>query len=83
LIYAVEGKGDRARALTETNSLAEVAAKGPGFFRDRALFHEARLRQGLGDGKAALALFKQLVDKYPASQLRDEAQDRIAVLETK
>ena len=51
------------------------------FFRDRALYDQARVQLKKGDKKAAANLYKEVLAKVPTSQLRDEIQNQLAQLE--
>lgn len=89
LAYAAE-----AKALAQTDPAAQQAGLGEalklfeqlqpeerGFYRDYALFHQARVKAALGDKPAAVALLKQLKEKHPGSPLVGEADERLARLE--
>ena len=49
--------------------------------KDRVLYDEARVTARKGDKKRAAELYKSLVDKTPASPLKDDAEARLAALE--
>lgn len=87
--YALE-----AKALAQTDAsarnagldaaLAEYKQLQPdekGLYRDMALYHQARVLQLKGDKAGAVALYKQIVDGMPGSQVASEARDRLAQLE--
>jgi hypothetical protein len=59
----------------------EPQGKSGDFFRDRALWDEARVLQKKGDKKQAAAKLKELTEKMPTSPLKDEAQNLMAQLE--
>jgi tetratricopeptide (TPR) repeat protein len=48
---------------------------------DRAIYHQGRVQLQLGDTEKARELFRNLLDKYPESSLRQEVQNRLAFLE--
>jgi tetratricopeptide (TPR) repeat protein len=82
---AREGLGlcEEARGRLDEALAAFVALepKSGDFYRDRALWDEARIYQKKGDKQKAAERLKELVAKVPNSPLRDEAQTRIATLE--
>jgi tetratricopeptide (TPR) repeat protein len=71
-----QGKLDEALAMYK-----QIEPKTGDFYRDRALWDEARVLQKKGDKKAAAEKLKELVAKVPSSPLKDEAQTQIAQLE--
>lgn len=71
-----QGKLDQALALYQ-----QLEPKTGDYYRDRALWDEARVWQKKGDKKKAAELLKQLVAKVPGSPLKDDAQNQIAELE--
>jgi len=73
-----EQQGKLDEALAEYQKLEP---KTGDFFRDRALWDEARVLTKKGDKKAAAEKLKELVAKVPTSPLKDEAQSQIAQLE--
>jgi predicted negative regulator of RcsB-dependent stress response len=73
-----EQQGKLDEALAEYQKLEP---KTGDFFRDRALWDEARVLAKKGDKKQAAEKLKELVAKVPASPLKDEAQTQIAQLE--
>lgn len=62
-------------------ALAADADKAGGFYRDRALFARARLLERKGDTKGAETLLREILDKTPATSLKDPINDRLASLE--
>jgi predicted negative regulator of RcsB-dependent stress response len=58
----------------------ELQPKTGDFFRDRALWDEARVLQKKGDKGQAAARLKELTEKMPTSPLKDEAQNLLAQL---
>lgn len=81
--YAHEAKGDVDQALSAFGKLDEAAAGFQGFYKERALYHRARLTAAKGDKSAAVTLYKQILDKAPDASLKSEITDRLAVLEAK
>jgi tetratricopeptide (TPR) repeat protein len=73
-----EQQGKLDEALAEYQKLEPRTGD---FFRDRALWDEARVLGKKGDKKAAAEKLKELVAKVPTSPLKDEAQTQIAQLE--
>jgi hypothetical protein len=73
-----EARGKLDEALVEYQ---RMEPKTGDFFRDRALWDEARVLGKKGDKKAAAAKLKELMDKLPGSPLKDEAQNQLAQLE--
>ena len=76
LVRERQGKLDEALALYQ-----ELEPKTGDFYRDRALWDEARVWQKKGDKKKAADRLKELVAKVPSSPLKDDAQNEIAELE--
>jgi predicted negative regulator of RcsB-dependent stress response len=73
-----EQQGKLDDALAEYQKLEP---KSGDFYRDRALWNEARVLTKKGDKKAATAKLKELIEKVPGSPLKDEAQNQVAQLE--
>ena len=76
LVREQQGKLDEALTLYQ-----ELEPKTGDFYRDRALWNQARVYQKKGDKKKAADRLKELVAKTPTSPLKDEAQTQIAQLE--
>jgi predicted negative regulator of RcsB-dependent stress response len=76
LVREQQNKLDEALALYQ-----ELEPKTGDFYRDRALWDEARVWTKKGDKKKAADRLKELVAKTPTSPLKDEAQTQIAQLE--
>jgi predicted negative regulator of RcsB-dependent stress response len=76
LVKEQAGKLDDALKLYQ-----ELEPKTGDFFRDRALWDQARVYVKKGDKKKAADRLKELVAKVPTSPLKDEAQTQIAQLE--
>jgi predicted negative regulator of RcsB-dependent stress response len=82
---AHEGAGLCAEAENKLDdALAAYKAMEPktgDFYRDRALYDQARVYLKKGDKKTAGNLYKEVLAKMPTSQLRDEIQNQLAQLE--
>jgi tetratricopeptide (TPR) repeat protein len=76
LVREQQGKLDEALA-----QYRQLEPKTGDFYRDRALWDEARVWQKKGDKKKAAERLKELVAKVPSSPLKDDAQTQIADLE--
>lgn len=83
LAYAYEAKGDFDRAIASFGAMADESQSAGGFYRDFALFNKARLLEKKGNPKDAEKVFKEILEKAPATSLRDEINDRLAALEGK
>ncbi len=73
-----EQQGKLDDALAEYKQLEP---KTGDYYRDRALWDEARVLTKKGDKKGAAEKLKELIAKTPTSPLKDEAQNQIAQLE--
>jgi tetratricopeptide (TPR) repeat protein len=80
LCYEQLGKIDEAIAAYE--KIAPKGDKATDFYRDRALMGAARLYEKK-DKAQAIERYKEVIAKYNASVLREDAQNRLAVLEAK
>lgn len=74
------GKLDEAIVLYE--KVAPRGDKATEFYRDRALIGAARLLEKKGEKAGAIERYKELVAKHQSSPLREDAQNRLAVLES-
>lgn len=81
--YAYEAKGDVDKALAAFARIADDASAFQGFYRDRSLYHRARLTAVKGDKAGAVTLYRQILDKAPEPSMKSEVTDRLAVLEAK
>jgi tetratricopeptide (TPR) repeat protein len=79
--YALEAAGKKDAAAQAFATLAAEAQKLGDFQRDQALFNQARLAEQSGDAKKAQSLYREVVEKFPSTPLRDEVNARIALLE--
>ena len=59
----------------------QLEPKKGDYYRDRALWDQARVWQKKGDKKKAADRLKELLAKVPGSPLKDQAQNQIAQLE--
>jgi len=93
LAYAYEAKGDLDQAAAAFVKLGEVASPKTddkaddggkaGFYRDRSLYHQARIAERKGNPADAVKLYKEVLEKTPQSPLREEISNRLAALESK
>jgi tetratricopeptide (TPR) repeat protein len=54
-----------------------------GFYKDRALFHQARIAELRSNPADAARLYHEVLDKNPTTSLREEITNRLASLEMK
>ena len=83
LAYAQESSGQIDKAIESFGPLAERAKAPDNFMRDRALFNQARLLERKGARKDAEKVYREILTELPQSALKDEINDRLAVLEGK
>lgn len=81
--YAYESAGQTDKALEAFGALADQAKQSGNFLRDRALFNKARLLERKGAGKDAEKTYREILSEMPTSALKEEINDRLAVLEGK
>jgi tetratricopeptide (TPR) repeat protein len=83
--YAYEAQGKLAEAGSTFAQLGDDASGAglQGFYKDRALYHQARLAELRSNPADAARLYHEVLDKFPTTSLRDEIQNRIAALEMK
>ncbi len=83
--YAYEAQGKLAEAGSTFAQLGDDASKAglEGFYKDRAVYHQARLAELRSNPADAARLYHEVLDTYPTTSLRDEIQNRIAALEMK
>jgi tetratricopeptide (TPR) repeat protein len=81
--YAYERKGRLDDAQRVLSKLGEDARDMDGFYKDRALYHEARLAEIRGNPTDATRLYHEVLEKSPTTSLRDEITNRLALLELK
>jgi tetratricopeptide (TPR) repeat protein len=75
---SLEAQGKLDEALT---AYQQLEPKAGDFYRDRALYAQARIAQRKGDKEKAKGLYQQILQKTPQTLLKDEIQTRLAVLE--
>jgi hypothetical protein len=75
-----EARGKLDDALAKYKALEPKGAKND-FYRDRALFSQARVYVKKGDKKKAAELYKEVLTKVPATPLRDEIQNQLTQIE--
>ena len=78
-----EQLGKIDQALADYAKVAPKDDKATDFYRDHALMGEGRLLEKKGDKAQAIERYKELIAKYNSSPLREDAQNRLAVLEAK
>lgn len=82
---AREGAGlcDEARGKLDDalKNYQELEPKTGDFYRDRALYDQARIYAKKGDKKKAGALYREILEKVPTTALKDEVQSHLADLE--
>ena len=78
--YAYEQKGKLPEAQA---AFAKLAEDSGGFYKDRALFHEARLAELRGNPSDATRIYHEVLEKHPTTSLREDITNRLAVLELK
>ncbi|HVZ72178.1 MAG TPA: tetratricopeptide repeat protein [Polyangia bacterium] len=85
--YAQEAKGDLEAASATFAKLTDDAAvfekSGAGFYKDRALYHKARISELRGNADDAKKIYREVLDQNPTTSLRDDITNRLAVLELK
>jgi len=74
--YVFEAKGEFDRALEEFRK----SLGGGEFYKDRALYNQARILERKGDGAAAKKLYQEILDTTPTTPLRDDINNRLALL---
>src|SRR5262249_52115020 len=84
-MLAKEGLGLCAEAQNKLDeALATYQSLEPkqgDFFRDRALFNQARIYKKKGDKKRAAELYGQIISKMPQTQLKAEVRAALAPLD--
>jgi tetratricopeptide (TPR) repeat protein len=83
LAYAQEASGQLDKAVAAFSRLADDARESGNFFRDRALFNQARVLERKGSPKDAEKLYRSILSEVPQSALKEEINARLAVLENK
>lgn len=75
LVLEQQGKLDDARKQYEL-----AMPKQGDFYRDRALYAQARVAIAKSDKKKAMELFTEIVTKLPNTPLKEEIQNQVALL---
>jgi tetratricopeptide (TPR) repeat protein len=81
--YAYERQGKLDDALGAFNKLGEDSAGMDGFYKDRALYHQARIAELRSNPTDAKRIYHEVLDKNPTTSLREEITNRLATLEMK
>lgn len=81
--YAYERKGNLAEAASMFTKLGGGGGAWASFYKDRALYHQARVAELKGNQADAVRLYKEVLEKHPTTSLRDEVTNRVAQLELK
>jgi tetratricopeptide (TPR) repeat protein len=81
--YAQEETGAIDQAIASFQQLADQAKGQGNFLRDRALFNRARLLEKQGKTKDAEKAYRDVLTEVPTTALKEEINNRIAVLEEK
>lgn len=80
---AAEAAGKLDDALRVYSSLADEAQHNGNFYLDRALFAKARVLEKQGKAKDAEKVLRDILDKLPKTDLRQQIDDRLAILTEK
>jgi predicted negative regulator of RcsB-dependent stress response len=78
--YAYEATGKLDLALDEFRKLETEASD---IYGDRAQYHQGRILEKKGDKAGAEKMYKAVLEKTPATSLREEISNRLAGLEGK
>jgi tetratricopeptide (TPR) repeat protein len=81
--YGYERQGRLDDAQRVLSKLGDDARDMQGFYKDRALYHQARLAELRGNPVDAAKLYKEVLEKSPTTSLREEITNRLASLELK
>jgi tetratricopeptide (TPR) repeat protein len=76
LCLEAQGKLDEALA-----AYTSLEPKSGDFYRDRALYDQARIYKKKGDKQKAQSLYNQILAKMPQSTLKEEIQTQLALLD--
>ena len=80
---ASEAAGKLDDALRVYSALADDGQHNGSFYVDRALFAKARILEKQGKAKDAEKVLRELLDKVPKTSLRQQIDDRLAILAEK
>lgn len=76
--YALERKGKVQEAIAEFRGMGQEEGSP---YRDRAMWHEARMLERLGKRKEASELYRQILEKFSTTTLRDEISTRVGAIQ--
>lgn len=80
---ANEAAGKLDEALRGYSALADAAQHGDNFYLDRALYAKARVLEKQGKAKDAEQALRDILTKVPKTSLRQQIDDRLAILTEK
>jgi tetratricopeptide (TPR) repeat protein len=80
---ASEAAGKLDDALRAYVALAESSQRSGSFYLDRALYAKARILEKQGKAKDAEQVLREILNKVPKTSLRQQIDDRLAVLAEK
>ena len=81
---ATSTRGSWPRRRPRSPSWATTPAPGlEGFYKDRALYHQARIAELRSNPADATRIYHEVLDKNPTTSLREEITNRLASLEMK
>ena len=80
---ASEAAGKLDDALRLYTALADEGQRNGSFYVDRALFAKARVLEKQGKAKDAEKALREILDKVPKTSLRQQIDDRLAILAEK
>jgi tetratricopeptide (TPR) repeat protein len=81
--YGYERLGKLVEAQAAFTALGDDASGMEGFYKDRALYHQARLAELRSNPADAARIYHEVLDKNPTTSLREEITNRLAALEMK
>ena len=81
---ALEDKGlvleDKGQLDDAMAAFKDAEVKGGDFYKERAIYDEARILVKKGDKDGAKKLYKQILDKMPTGLLHEEVQSRLTAI---
>ena len=80
---AHEAAGQLDEALRGYTALAESSQQSGSFYLDRALYDKARILEKQGKAKDAEQVLREILNKVPKTFLRQQIDDRLAILTEK
>jgi tetratricopeptide (TPR) repeat protein len=81
--YGYEHEGKLAEAQGAFAKLGDDAGGMEGFYKDRALYHQARIAELRSNPADATRIYHEVLDKNPTTSLREDITNRLAALEMK